>query len=133
MQRRRKRLMKLGTKLVELDPARRHMMRIQAKKLRYASEFFGVTFPGKKAARRRIEFETVLAIGAIAIELTERQYLAVERGDENGIFKDLAALVDLGKAESQLTERAARLKIATPFKSAGVHQTQLTPAAGAFT
>ena len=56
MQRRRKKIMKLGTKLVEFDPARRHRMRIQAKKLRYASEFFGVTFPGKKAARRRIEF-----------------------------------------------------------------------------
>ena len=27
-------------------------------------------------------------------------------------------------------ERAVRLKIATPFKPAGVHQTQLTPAAG---
>src|SRR3974377_175621 len=43
--------------------------------------------------------KTVLAIGAIAIELTERQYLAIERRDENGIFKDLARLVDLGKAE----------------------------------
>jgi hypothetical protein len=40
---------------------------------------------------------TVLAIGAIAIELTERQYLAVERRDEKGIFKNLAGLVDLGK------------------------------------
>src|SRR6516164_4938109 len=47
--------------------------------------------------------KTVLAIGAIAIELTERQYLAIERRDENGIFKDLARLVDLGKAEPQLT------------------------------
>ena len=56
MQRRRKKIMKLGTKLVELDPARRHRMRIQAKKLRYASDFFGVTFPGKKAVRRRKEF-----------------------------------------------------------------------------
>jgi inorganic triphosphatase YgiF len=53
MQRRRKKIVKLGTRLAELDPARRHRMRIQAKKLRYASEFFGVTFPGKKAARRR--------------------------------------------------------------------------------
>jgi hypothetical protein len=47
--------------------------------------------------------ETVLAIGAIAIELTERQYLAVERCDENGIFKDLPGVGDLGKAEPQLT------------------------------
>jgi hypothetical protein len=41
--------------------------------------------------------ETILVIGAIAIELTERQYRAVERRDENGIFKDLAGLVDLGE------------------------------------
>src|SRR4029077_16219723 len=47
--------------------------------------------------------KTVLAIGAIAIELTERQYLAIERRDETGISKDRARLVDLGKAEPQLT------------------------------
>ena len=35
-------------------------IRIQAKKLRYASEFFGATFPGKKAARRRKEFIAAL-------------------------------------------------------------------------
>src|SRR6516225_1623310 len=46
--------------------------------------------------------KTVLAIGAIAIELTERQYLAVERGHQHGVFPDLAAVVDLGKAEPQL-------------------------------
>src|SRR6516164_4139098 len=62
--------------------------------------------------------KTVLAIGAIAIELTERQYLAIERRDENGIFKDLARLVDLGKAEPQLTvtvtfaQRRARCVVA---------------------
>ena len=48
MQRRRKKIMKLGTKLVEIDPARRHRMRIQAKKLRYASDFFGVLFPARR-------------------------------------------------------------------------------------
>ena len=60
MERRRKKIVKRGTKLAELDPVRRHRMRIQAKKLRYASEFFGVTFPGKKAARRRKEFIAAL-------------------------------------------------------------------------
>jgi hypothetical protein len=39
--------------------------------------------------------ETILAVAAIAIKLAERQNLAVERGDENRIFRDLAALVDL--------------------------------------
>ena len=60
MERRRKKIVKRGTKLAELDPVRRHRIRIQAKKLRYASEFFGATFPGKKAARRRKEFIAAL-------------------------------------------------------------------------
>jgi triphosphatase len=60
MKRRRKKIVKRGTTLAELNPARRHRMRIQAKKLRYASEFFGAAFPGKKAARRRQEFIATL-------------------------------------------------------------------------
>jgi triphosphatase len=35
-------------------------LRIQAKKLRYAAEFFAGSFPGKKSARRRKDFVTVL-------------------------------------------------------------------------
>ena len=90
MQRRRKKIMKLGTKLVELDPARRHRMRIQAKKLRYASDFFGVTFPGKKAVRRRKEFiaslgqlqDTLGDLNDISVhqKLTERLADARENG-----------------------------------------------------
>jgi CHAD domain-containing protein len=40
----------------ELEPQRRHELRIRAKKLRYASEFFAGAFPGKKSSRRREEF-----------------------------------------------------------------------------
>src|SRR6516165_10343591 len=61
--------------------------------------------------------KTVLAIGAIAIELTERQYLAIERRDENGIFKDFARLVDLGKAEPQLTVTFAQRQLALDASS----------------
>jgi triphosphatase len=53
LRRRWKKLLKAGAQLRELDPQRRHKMRLQAKKLRYASEFFAGAFPGKKAARRR--------------------------------------------------------------------------------
>src|SRR5262249_14428277 len=52
LRRRWKKILKAGAQLDELDPQRRHKMRIQAKKLRYASEFFGGAFPGKKAMRR---------------------------------------------------------------------------------
>jgi triphosphatase len=70
--------MKLGTKLVEFDPARRHRMRIQAKKLRYASEFFGVTFPGEKAARRRIEFTG--SLGKLQDTLGDLNDISVHEG-----------------------------------------------------
>jgi triphosphatase len=39
-----------------LDPQRRHRLRIQAKKLRYAAEFFAAAFPRKKFMRRRKNF-----------------------------------------------------------------------------
>src|SRR5262249_21839452 len=56
LRRRWKKVLKAGAQLDELDPQRRHKMRIQAKKLRYASEFFGGASPGKKAMRRRKSF-----------------------------------------------------------------------------
>src|ERR1700691_4436044 len=46
--------------------------------------------------------EDVLTIGAVAIELAEGKNLAVERGHQNGVFPDFAAVADLGEAEPQL-------------------------------
>ncbi len=54
--RRWKRILKRGARLKRLDAQRRHKLRIQAKKLRYASEFFAGAFPGKKAKERRVDF-----------------------------------------------------------------------------
>ena len=56
LRRRWKKILKAGARLAQLDPERRHKMRLQAKKLRYASEFFAGVFQGKKAARRREAF-----------------------------------------------------------------------------
>jgi triphosphatase len=56
LKKRWKKILKNGARLDGLDPQRRHRLRIQAKKLRYASEFFAGVFPGKKAARRRQDF-----------------------------------------------------------------------------
>jgi inorganic triphosphatase YgiF len=56
LRRRWKKILKAGAQLRELDPERRHKMRLQAKKLRYASEFFAGAFLRKKAARRRNGF-----------------------------------------------------------------------------
>jgi triphosphatase len=46
--RRRKKIRKQGKHLSGLSTKKRHKLRIRAKKLRYASEFFEDTFPGKK-------------------------------------------------------------------------------------
>jgi CHAD domain-containing protein len=53
LSRRRKKILKRGRKLRALDPPRRHKLRIEVKKIRYAAEFFGGVFPSRKANRRR--------------------------------------------------------------------------------
>ena len=58
--RRFKKIRKKGKMLTRLDARRRHKLRIQAKKVRYASEFFAGLFPGKKASRRREKFLSAL-------------------------------------------------------------------------
>lgn len=56
LRRRWKKILKGGKRLYTLDPQRRHRLRIQAKKLRYAAEFFATAFPRKKFIRRRKKF-----------------------------------------------------------------------------
>ncbi len=89
--RHRKKILKKGAQLDKLDPLRRHKLRIRAKKLRYAAEFFAGAFPGKKSSRRREEFVAGLeklqdALGdlndiTVHEELTERM---VDGGDTGG-------------------------------------------------
>jgi len=90
--RRRKKLLKRGKHIEKLDPKRRHKLRIQTKKLRYASEFFAGAFPGKKSARRRQKFVAGLeklqdALGdlndiAMHAGLTERLVNGADEGGE---------------------------------------------------
>jgi CHAD domain-containing protein len=58
--RRFRKIRKRGKARARLDARRRHRLRIQAKKVRYAAEFFANLFPGKKAARRRKRFLSAL-------------------------------------------------------------------------
>ena len=58
--RRWRKIRKKGKALAELDGRRRHKLRIRAKKLRYAAEFFADLFPGKQAAKRRDKFLAAL-------------------------------------------------------------------------
>ncbi|HTS40281.1 MAG TPA: CHAD domain-containing protein [Xanthobacteraceae bacterium] len=52
LSRRCKKIRKKGKQLEKLDPERRHMLRIQVKKARYATEFFASLFHDKKSAKR---------------------------------------------------------------------------------
>jgi inorganic triphosphatase YgiF len=57
---RRRKIRKRAKSFTELDARRRHKLRIQAKKLRYASDFFGGVFSGKRADKRRKSFLAAL-------------------------------------------------------------------------
>lgn len=56
LEKRRRRVRKQGRDLTGLDPDARHQVRIEAKKLRYASEFFVGMVPSKKDRRRHRDF-----------------------------------------------------------------------------
>lgn len=60
LNRRWRKIRKQGRHLAELDPRKRHKLRIQTKKLRYASEFFETLFPGKKTRKRHRKFLVAL-------------------------------------------------------------------------
>jgi triphosphatase len=58
--RRTKRTMKKAKKILQLDTQQRHKLRIAAKKLRYASDFFGRLFAGRTAKKRLTGFKARL-------------------------------------------------------------------------
>ena len=99
--------------MVEIDPKRRHRIRIRAKKLRYASEFFGGAFPGKKATWRRDELvaalerlqDTLGDLNDISVheELTERLAIALEEnGKPRSANKAFAAGRISGREEARI-------------------------------
>jgi triphosphatase len=60
LRRRCKKILQRGKHLRKLSPLRRHKLRIQTKKVRYAAEFFIAVFPGKRADKQREAFITRL-------------------------------------------------------------------------
>ena len=56
LKRRWRKVRKKGKVLAQLNSKSRHKLRIQAKKLRYAAEFFGSLFVTKRAMKRRKQF-----------------------------------------------------------------------------
>ena len=60
LERRWRKVRKKGKALAQLDARNRHKLRIRVKKLRYAAEFFGDLFPGKRVSKRRRKFVATL-------------------------------------------------------------------------
>jgi inorganic triphosphatase YgiF len=56
----RKKILKKAARIEQLDPERRHKLRIAIKKLRYACEFFANLFAGRKRDTRRKRFSKML-------------------------------------------------------------------------
>ncbi|HEX6831277.1 MAG TPA: CHAD domain-containing protein [Methyloceanibacter sp.] len=106
----RKRIREKGADLRALDVKRRHKLRIRAKNLRYAVEFFAGVFPGEENGKRR---EAALAalkdlqdhLGALN-DLAQREALAANGHDlgedAQGLLRPKAADVD------QLLDRAQK-------------------------
>jgi triphosphatase len=107
LNRRRKKILKNGDGLKELEPQRRHKLRIQAKKLRYASEFFAGAFPGKKAEKRRKEF--LAALEKLQDALGELNDIAVHEGLTAEIVDASAADDRRGMGRARKAFAAGRL------------------------
>ncbi len=98
----RKRIKNRGVDLRHQSVRQRHKLRIRAKRLRYATEFFASTFPGEKSARRRAEALSALkdlqgALGGLN-DLATRHTLIAD-----------SAEVDVEAAESEKVAPASRL------------------------
>ena len=109
--RRWKRVLKRGRNLADLDPDERHQVRIEIKKLRYATEFFDSLFKGSNVRKRkRAALKTLEALQETLGELND-----ITVGSEmnsssaaEAIHQDQFARVDnlLGAAASQYQELA---------------------------
>ena len=100
MQRRRMKLLKSDFKSGQLDAAGIHKLRIQAKKLRYACEFFEGVFGSRKAKRRRREFSA--AVEHLQDTLGDLNDISVN----GGLAERLAETTPGGKDDGRSADQA---------------------------
>ena len=111
-----KKLLKSGKCLDALDPQHRHRLRIQAKKLRYAAEFFAPAFPRKKSILRRKDFVTSL------------QQLQDALGELNDIAVNDKLLKQLGDGEDAGAKRhGGRIRKAFVSHLSGREKVRMAP------
>ena len=111
-----KKILKSGKHLDRLDPRHRHRLRIQAKKLRYAAEFFAPAFPRNRAIRRRKDFVASL------------QELQDALGELNDIAVNEKLLEQLGDGEDAGAKRhGGRIKKAFVGRLSGREEARIAP------
>ncbi len=101
----RKQIKRKGADLRHRSVAQRHRLRIRAKRLRYATEFFAGTFPGEAQAKRRTESLSALkdlqdALGGLN-DLATRHALMVDSLGGKGQAVEQAAAAGLADADTQ--------------------------------
>ena len=110
-----KKILKSGKHLDRLDPQHRHKLRIQAKLLRYAAEFFAPAFPRKKSMRRRKNFVASL------------QQLQDALGELNDIAVNEKLLKQLGNSENVGAKRhGGRTRKALVGRLSGREEARIT-------
>jgi inorganic triphosphatase YgiF len=91
----RKRIKNKGADLRHRSVKGRHRLRIRAKRLRYATEFFAGTFPGEASAKRRTESLSALkdlqdALGGLNDLATRHALIADDLEDDTGQAESMA-------------------------------------------
>jgi inorganic triphosphatase YgiF len=102
LSRRRRRIRKRGKRLRDLSVGQRHRLRIRAKRLRYATEFFASTFDGETSEKRRAESLEALkdlqdALGALNDLATRQTLLAAHAHGLGDAGADEAKQLDKAK------------------------------------
>jgi triphosphatase len=115
LRRRWKKILKSGKCLDTLDPQHRHRLRIQAKKLRYAAEFFAPAFPRKKSMRRRKDFVASL------------QQLQDALGELNDIAVNEKLLEQLDGEDAGAKQHGGRIRKAFVARLSGREEARTGP------
>jgi inorganic triphosphatase YgiF len=102
----RKRIKKKGADLRHRRVGQRHRLRIRAKRLRYATEFFAATFPGEASVTRRIKSLSALkdlqdALGGLNDLATRNVLIADSLDSDPNTEAQFATAPGLADAEAQ--------------------------------
>jgi inorganic triphosphatase YgiF len=100
LSRRRKKIRRRGTKIGDLPPEELHRLRIQVKKMRYATEFFASVYRGKKPTKRR------KAIRSAVMELQDCLGGINDIATRKAVFANIIASPTRGLTAEQNRHRA---------------------------